>query len=60
MFGIELMIVIVGTVLSAIAGQGPYLPFVSSFAICRFILGIGAGGDYPISARMYHFLYLQV
>ena len=56
MFGVELIIIIIGTLFSAIAGQGPAISFVGSFVFCRVILGIGIGGDYPISARMYYIL----
>jgi len=59
MFGIELIIVVIGTIFSAIAGQGPTLSFAGTFAFCRFILGIGVGGDYPISARMHHFFIFK-
>jgi len=60
MFGVELIIVVIGTLFSAIAGQGPAVSFVGSFAFCRVILGIGIGGDYPISARTYYFFILKV
>ena len=61
MFGLELIIVIIGTLFSAIAGQSPAISFVGSFVFCRVILGIGIGGDYPISARTYykHFCSMQ-
>src|SRR5438132_937477 len=56
MFGVELIIVTIGTMYSAISGQGHNLSFVGTFIFCRVILGIGAGGDFPISARTYRTL----
>jgi len=60
MFGIELIIVTIGTIYSAISGQGHNLSFVGTFVFCRVILGIGVGGDYPISARTYHLFLFEI
>ncbi|KAG2107597.1 phosphate transporter [Suillus cothurnatus] len=40
--GIELMIMITATFAQALAGPGP--------SIWRFVMGVGVGGDYPLSA----------
>ncbi|KAN0113395.1 phosphate transporter [Russula decolorans] len=50
MYGIELMIIITSTFAQAIAGSGPALNIVGALTCLRFIMGIGIGGDYPLSA----------
>ncbi len=48
--GIELMIIIVGTFGQAISGHGPTVGIVGALICWRFLMGIGIGGDYPLSA----------
>ncbi len=48
--GIELMIIITSTFAQAIAGSGPAVNVVGVLTCLRFIMGIGIGGDYPLSA----------
>jgi PHS family inorganic phosphate transporter-like MFS transporter len=48
--GIELMIVITSTFAQAIAGSGHAVNIVGVLTCLRFIMGIGIGGDYPLSA----------
>jgi len=50
MYGIELMIIIIGTFGQAISGQGPTVSIIGALIIWRFIMGVGVGGDYPLSA----------
>jgi len=50
MYGIELMIIITSTFGQAIAGSGPAVNVVGVLTCLRFIMGIGIGGDYPLSA----------
>ncbi|KAF9295607.1 Inorganic phosphate transporter pho84 [Mortierella antarctica] len=59
MYGVELMIIIVATFGQALCGNGPLvngtnnafgLSVTTGIIIWRFILGIGVGGDYPLSA----------
>ena len=45
-YGIELIIMAIGALLSAVA------PTLTWLIIVRFILGIGIGGDYPVSATI--------
>ncbi|KAF9037090.1 major facilitator superfamily domain-containing protein [Panaeolus papilionaceus] len=52
MYGIELMIMIVSTFAQAIAAQGFVIPIIPILIIWRFIMGVGIGGDYPLSAIM--------
>jgi len=48
--GVELMIIITSTFAQAIAGSGPAVDIVAVLTLLRFIMGIGIGGDYPLSA----------
>ena len=48
--GFELIIIITSTFAQAIAGSGPALNIVAVLTCLRFIMGIGIGGDYPLSA----------
>jgi PHS family inorganic phosphate transporter-like MFS transporter len=50
MYGVELMIIIVGTFAQALAGTGPHLSIVGVLVVWRFVTGVGIGGDYPLSA----------
>jgi len=50
MYGIELMIIIVSTVGQAVAGSGPGASLIGVLIMWRFLLGLGIGGDYPLSA----------
>ncbi|KAI0303635.1 inorganic phosphate transporter [Multifurca ochricompacta] len=50
MYGVELMIIIVATFGQAISGHGPTVGIIGAIICWRFIMGIGIGGDYPLSA----------
>ncbi|KAH0835630.1 major facilitator superfamily domain-containing protein [Lanmaoa asiatica] len=50
MYGVELVIMIVATFGQAVSGQGPGLNIVYILIVWRVILGVGVGGDYPLSA----------
>ncbi|KAF9199754.1 Inorganic phosphate transporter pho84 [Haplosporangium sp. Z 27] len=50
MYGIELMIIIVATLGQALSGFGTSLSLPAALIIWRVIVGIGIGGDYPLSA----------
>ncbi|GJJ68078.1 MFS transporter, PHS family, inorganic phosphate transporter [Entomortierella parvispora] len=50
MYGIELMIIIVATLGQSLSGHGVSLSLPASLIIWRVIVGIGIGGDYPLSA----------
>ncbi|KAF8873881.1 phosphate transporter [Infundibulicybe gibba] len=54
MYGVELMIIITATFAQALAGPGGgghgAVDIISVLAIWRFVMGIGIGGDYPLSA----------
>jgi MFS transporter, PHS family, inorganic phosphate transporter len=48
--GIELMIIITSTFAQAIAGSGPAVHIIGVLTFWRFLMGVGIGGDYPLSA----------
>ncbi|KAG6917699.1 hypothetical protein DXG01_001469 [Tephrocybe rancida] len=50
MYGIELMIIIIATFAQAVSGGGRAVGIIGVLVIWRFLLGIGIGGDYPLSA----------
>jgi PHS family inorganic phosphate transporter-like MFS transporter len=50
MYGIELMIIIVATVGSALSGSAFAITVPGCLIFWRVILGVGIGGDYPLSA----------
>ncbi|WWD17991.1 phosphate:H+ symporter [Kwoniella shandongensis] len=50
MYGIELMIIIVGTLGQTVTGHAPGINFYGVMIMWRFIMGVGIGGDYPVSA----------
>ncbi|RUS20112.1 hypothetical protein BC937DRAFT_86333 [Endogone sp. FLAS-F59071] len=50
MYGLELIVIIVATIGQAVSGQGPAVSVWSAIVFWRLILGIGIGGDYPLSA----------
>ncbi|KZT22010.1 phosphate permease [Neolentinus lepideus HHB14362 ss-1] len=50
MYGIELMIIIVATFGQAVSGNGHAVGIIGVLVVWRFIMGVGIGGDYPLSA----------
>src|SRR2546423_1399998 len=50
MYGVELGIMIVGTLCLALAGDGPGISIIGSTIFYRIVIGIGIGGDYPSSS----------
>jgi len=50
MYGVELMIIIVATVGSAVTGQSRAVTLAGTIMFWRVIMGLGIGGDYPLSA----------
>ncbi|RKP39013.1 phosphate transporter [Dimargaris cristalligena] len=50
-YGIELMIIIIGTIGSALSASAVHgFSVLTTLVIMRFIVGFGIGGDYPLSA----------
>ena len=50
MYGVSLIIMICTTLSTALTGSGPATSAVGVIIFYRFLLGIGIGGDYPMSA----------
>ncbi|KAI0046571.1 phosphate permease [Auriscalpium vulgare] len=50
MYGIELMIIIIATFGQALSGNGPAVNIFGVLIVWRFLMGVGIGGDYPLSA----------
>jgi len=50
MYGLELIIIIIGTFAQALCGPGPAVSIIGTLIVWRFITGIGIGGDYPLSS----------
>ncbi|AAW42322.1 phosphate transporter, putative [Cryptococcus deneoformans JEC21] len=50
MYGVELIIIIIGTLGQAVAGHAPGVNIYGVLIMWRFIMGIGIGGDYPVSS----------
>src|SRR5579871_40270 len=50
MYGVSLMIMIFTTLATALSGSGPGTSAVGIIVFWRVLLGIGIGGDYPMSA----------
>lgn len=49
-YGVELMVMIAATITQCTLGQSPGVNFVAIFVFFRIIMGIGIGGDYPLSS----------
>ncbi|KAF9565179.1 phosphate transporter [Agrocybe pediades] len=50
MYGVELMIIIVATFAQALSGSAAAVHIIGALVVWRFIMGVGIGGDYPLSA----------
>ncbi|KAF9257445.1 phosphate transporter [Marasmius fiardii PR-910] len=50
MYGIELIIIVVTAFAQALSGDGPGVSIIGVLFVWRFLMGVGAGGDYPLSA----------
>jgi PHS family inorganic phosphate transporter-like MFS transporter len=50
MYGLELIIIIVGTLAQTISGSSVAVGVIGALIFWRVIMGIGIGGDYPLSA----------
>lgn len=50
MYGIELIFMIIGSIGQSIAGMGPSVNIIGAIIFWRVIMGLGVGGDYPLSS----------
>ncbi|KAJ1970904.1 hypothetical protein H4R35_005586 [Dimargaris xerosporica] len=52
-YGFELMIIIIGTIMSAFSASAVHgFNVLTTLTIMRFVVGFGVGGDYPLSATI--------
>lgn len=49
-YGMELILMIAATIFQCVLGESPAINFVAIFVTLRIIMGIGIGGDYPLSS----------
>jgi MFS transporter, PHS family, inorganic phosphate transporter len=49
-YGFELIIMIFATLAQVLSSNSPSMNFVALIIFWRFIMGIGIGGDYPLSS----------
>lgn len=49
-YGLELIVMIAATIIQCFLGTSPAINFPAIFATMRIIMGIGIGGDYPLSS----------
>lgn len=50
MYGVELIIMIVATLAQALAADSPAISIVGVLIFWRVLMGVGIGGDYPLSS----------
>ena len=50
MYGVELLVIIVSTLAQSLSGPSPAMTFTGIMVFWRVALGLGVGGDYPMSA----------
>jgi len=50
MYGVELLIIICTTLAQSLAGSSTALNVINVLSFWRFLMGVGVGGDYPLSA----------
>lgn len=50
MYGLELMVIIFATLAHALASGSPSIDIIGVVIFWRVIMGIGIGGDYPLSS----------
>jgi PHS family inorganic phosphate transporter-like MFS transporter len=49
LYGTELIILMMGALGSSLAFNSPQIPILTVLGFWRFLLGVGIGGDYPVS-----------
>ncbi|KAF8202067.1 phosphate transporter [Mycena galopus ATCC 62051] len=52
MYGLELIVIIISTFAQALSAGNHAISIVGVLVVWRFIMGIGIGGDYPLSATI--------
>ncbi|KAJ6533665.1 inorganic phosphate transporter [Mycena capillaripes] len=51
-YGLVLLIMIIGTFVQALSGSGHAVSIIGVLVVWRFLMGVGIGGDYPLSATI--------
>lgn len=49
-YGLELTVIIIATIMQCTLGESPGVNFVAIFVFYRIVMGMGIGGDYPMSS----------
>lgn len=49
-YGLELIVMICACIMQCVIGSSPAINFTAIFVFLRIIMGIGIGGDYPLSS----------
>eukprot|EP00658_Telonema_sp_P-2_P047632 TRINITY_DN36236_c0_g1_i1.p1 TRINITY_DN36236_c0_g1~~TRINITY_DN36236_c0_g1_i1.p1 ORF type:complete len:428 (+),score=67.57 TRINITY_DN36236_c0_g1_i1:185-1468(+) len=52
MFVVTCLLVVLGSLCSALVVDTPQFGIYSQLCVCRFVLGLGIGGEYPLSATI--------
>jgi MFS transporter, PHS family, inorganic phosphate transporter len=50
MYGLELILIIFATLAQALSSDSPSMSIVGTIIFWRVLMGIGIGGDYPLSS----------
>jgi len=50
MYGLELIIIIFATLAQALSSNSPSMSIVGTIIFWRVLMGVGIGGDYPLSS----------
>ena len=50
MYGLELILIIFATLAQALTSSSPSMSIVGVIIFWRVIMGVGIGGDYPLSS----------
>ncbi|KAK0222179.1 phosphate transporter [Armillaria fumosa] len=50
MYGVELILMIIATFGQTVSGSGHAVNIIGVLVVWRFLMGVGVGGDYPLSA----------
>lgn len=51
-YGVELIIIIITTLIQALSANSPGVSIIGVLVFWRIVMGIGIGGDYPLSATI--------
>lgn len=49
-YGLELIVIITSIIIQCMLGSSPAINFTAIFSTMRIVMGVGVGGDYPLSS----------